>query len=373
MNSLETNVVEDSINFSYFDVQNLVIDHSFSNEEIESIKDLVFSPNNLQQIYFKGDCDYKTIELVKNLLTISDYAVDSAIEKYILIDLTPKELLMLLSSTFKNPSTWNVPYSKNEDTYELTDIPRYRTLNTFIRKLFNGNLSQTEQIMKVYDEIKLFEFDTESTNTQLPDIVSDKKTNSYGFNFLFTYILKSFGYKTSIAKIDSKGEESYISLVEVNDPKYNIYGLYIFDPSMDNLPKEKYDNNDIRRVNYNYFMLPLSVFLRNKYGDSLTGALSLLAIDDLKYSEEKKENCKSNAVLKEVEQLLKVFNIDYSKLHEKLKNSKPISIEQLLEMVTVLYQNKLNDIIKDNYLNRKEELFSKDTEEELNSFVEKEK
>ena len=67
MNILESKEIDDSLSFDYFDVQNLLIDHSFSNEEIDNYKDLIFSPNSLRQIYFKGSCDLKTIELIKDL------------------------------------------------------------------------------------------------------------------------------------------------------------------------------------------------------------------------------------------------------------------------------------------------------------------
>ena len=77
--------------FAYFDVQNLSIDHSLSSKEIEQYKDLIFSPNGLRQVYFKDSCDLKTILLIKNLLTISDYIDNFKVEKYVLINLSPED------------------------------------------------------------------------------------------------------------------------------------------------------------------------------------------------------------------------------------------------------------------------------------------
>ena len=55
MNVLE--LEKDEEIFSYFDVQNLSVNHKSTPEDIEQYKDLIFSPNSLHQVYFKDDCD----------------------------------------------------------------------------------------------------------------------------------------------------------------------------------------------------------------------------------------------------------------------------------------------------------------------------
>ncbi|MBR4672705.1 MAG: hypothetical protein IKO78_05875 [Bacilli bacterium] len=372
MNVLETKEVNDSFSFDYFDVQNLVIDHSFSSEELESYKDLIFSPNSLQQIYFKGSCGLDTIELVKNLLTISEYIDDRKVEKYLLVDLSPQDVKTFLTFSFENPSTWKVPYQKVDDTYKLTDIPRFRTLQSYIRKLDDRNLSAVEQIMKIYDEVKLMEYVDTKDIDQLPEIVSKRQTNSYGFNALFTHILRTLGYNAFVGKTESDDGISYISVVEVVDPIYHLDGIYFFDPSMDSLSKEKYEDNTVRRMNYNFFMCPLSLIKRNKFNERFVGALSLLEISDLKYSEEKRDVCKDKKSLKELSLILKAFNRTYENLHNRLKRSKPISIDMIIKIAEKLYGDKHSGVVRDNYILRKEELFDKDTEEELNEFLEDE-
>lgn len=372
MNILESKKIDDSLSFDYFDVQNLLIDHSFSNEEIDSYKDLIFSPNSLRQIYFKGSCDMKTIELVKNLLTISEYTDDSKVEKYILVDLDPRELKAFLDSTFEHPSTWKIPYEKDDDTYKLTDIPRYRTIKSFVDKLNDTELSCVEQILKVYDEIKLMEFDDTCKEDQLSDIISGKKANNYGFNLLFYYVMKSLGFKTFLGKTESNGTTSYITLVEVVDPAYRIDGIYVFDPSMDSLPKSKYEGIEVRRINYNLFMCSLSTYDRNTFDERLTGALGLLSIEDLKYSEEKKDTCKNGRVLKEIDIATSAFGLSYTDLHERLKNTQPVSVNKLVKIVEKVHPGVHTDILKENYIARKEDLFTKDTKEELDEFVREE-
>ena len=372
MNILESKTIDDSLSFDYFDVQNLLIDHSFSNEEIDSYKDLIFSPNSLRQIYFKGSCDMKTIELVKNLLTISEYTDDSKVEKYILVDLDDRELKSFLDSTFEHPSSWKIPYEKDDDTYKLTDIPRYRTIKSFVDKLNDAELSCAEQILKIYDVIKLMEFDDTCKEDQLSDIINGKKANNYGFNLLFYYVMKNLGFKAFLGKTESNGNASYITLVEVVDPTYRIDGIYVFDPSMDSLPKSRYESIEVRRINYNLFMCPLSTYERNTFGEKLTGALGILSIDDLKYSEEKKDTCKNGRVLKEIDTVTSSFGLSYTDLHERFKNTQPISVNKLVKMVEKVHPEVHTDILKENYLARKEDLFTKNTKEELDEFVREE-
>ena len=44
---------------NYFNVQNLSFDHPLTSSEIEEFKTIIFSINDLTQIYFKGTIDFK--------------------------------------------------------------------------------------------------------------------------------------------------------------------------------------------------------------------------------------------------------------------------------------------------------------------------
>ena len=357
--------------FAYFDVQNLSIDHSLSFKEIEQYKDLIFSPNGLKQIYFKDNCDLKTILLIKNLLTISDYIDNFKVEKYVLIDLKNEEYNTLINEKYEYPVTWKVPIEKDDDNIILTDIPKIRIINTFIEKL-KGDYSSIEQVMKVYDTIKLFDYDEEN-EFQYPDIIRNKKTNSKGMNKLFSYILNKLGYKTFVGRIKNKDEESYISLVEIKDNKYKLDGIYLFDPSMDTLSKEKYLKEDVRKINYNFFGLNLLTMNRLIYHDQLEGILSILSLEDIDYATEKEEICKDNTILKEERKILDIFNLSFNELYEKIKNTKQISVDKILKISDELYKDKkekYNDYLKNNYNSRKEELFEKNTDEELKDYIE---
>ena len=374
MNVLETS--KDEEQFAYFDVQNLSIDHSLIMSEIDEYKDLIFSPNSLEQIYFKGDCDVETIELVKDLLSISEYVDDSRIDKYIILRLRGDEINRLLNSTYENPSTWNMPYERENDNYSLTDIPHYRAMNAFINRILNINLSTLEQVMKVYDEIKLMDFDQEEEFTSLPDLVIKRKANSYGMNRLFAYVLSTMGFKTFIGETIQNDVKSYVTLVEIKDEKYNIDGIYLFDPSMDTLSKDDYKSDSIRRINYNFFCIPLSFMSRLTYDEKLLDILSLLAIEDTDYSSEKLENSRSKSIRQSLEALLNSFRSDYETIHNRVRDSKEIDLSTIVRINDEVYSNKpekYNEYLKENFTTRKKELFVKEVKEELEDFIEEEK
>ena len=374
MNFLETTENDDS--FAYFDVQNLSIDHSLIMSEIEEYKDLIFSPNSLRQIYFKNDVDVDTIELIKNLLSISEYVDDSKIEKFILLDLSKEDLDKLLKESYENPSTWKLPYEIEDDCYTLTDVPNYRTMNAFIDKIRNNNYSPVEIIMKVYDEVKLMDYIQDDEEELLPEIIIGKKANSFGMNKLFSYILTSFGFKTFMGETVLDGNKSFVTLVGIKDTKYNICGIYLFDPSMDTLPKETYKTDSIRKINYNFFLLPLCCMTRLKYGEKLHNLLSLLAIEDTEYSKEKVENSKVKKIQEEVKRLIATFGVSYEKIHDTIKGSKKVDIDTIIRINDTLYSNKnekYNQYLKQNYNIRKDDLFEKETEEEINDFIKEEK
>ena len=360
---------EEDNSFMYFDVQNLSIDHSLTSKEIERYKDLIFSPNSLQQIYFKGNCDLKTIEVIKSLLTISEYVDDSKIDKYILLDLDTEKKNKILDDVYEHPDKWQLPYETEDDCFTLTDIPTYRTMNQYINKLIDKELSPIEQVMKIYDQVKLMDFEANDSMDLLTDIIMKKKTNSYGMNKLFSYVLNLLGYNT-IMGVTEKND--FFTFVDIKDSKYDLDGIYVFDPSMDYLSREDYSKDSVRRINYNYFGNTLDSLNRVVYDEKPVGILAILSIDDKDFSVEKAENIKSNKLLREKEKILKTFNLDYKGLYDRINNTKRIDVDKIISINDVLYDEKkenYNHVLKENYLTRKKELFNKDTQEELDEIV----
>ena len=128
MNGLESINYDELLGSNYYAVQHLLINGPLSPKTIECYKNIIFSPNAIRQIYFIGECDIDTVELIKSLLSISEYIDDETVEKYILVNFSEEELSKLLNGTYENPSTWQIIYYNNDKNYRLIDIPRYRSI-----------------------------------------------------------------------------------------------------------------------------------------------------------------------------------------------------------------------------------------------------
>lgn len=356
----------------YFDVQNLSIDHSLSLDEIEEYKDLIFSPNSISQIYFKKGTDKESVELVKNLLSISDYIIDQNVEKYVLVDMDKKELEDFLNSSYENPSSWSLPYENNNSSFSMVDIPMFRVLVSYIKSLENENLSPLEMVMKVYDRVKMFDYSSETEERKLPDIIRTRTANQKEYNELFAYILNYMGFKTFIGTVKSKdGKTSLITLVDIKDSKHQIDGIYLFDPSMDSLSKEDYKDEEIRKMNYNFFGLNVCLINKSKYEDTLSNVLALIALDNYDYSYDKINTTENKELLKEIKNILNAFNISYKELYERIRSSMSIDCDKIVEVNNIIkpvdpeIEKRRSHFIKENYKLRKKELFESDFEEEL--------
>ena len=375
---LESCDVENS--FDYFNVQNISFDHPLSTEEIEQFKSIVFSLNNLSQVYFKGTIDVESIEIIKNLLSISSFIDDRIVEKYIVSIFSRDDLNKILSSNYENPSTWHVAYDVDDNSFALADIPKCRSFYSYVDRInilsnLEG-LSDFEKILRVYDIVKMYEYSNDSSvSNLLPDIIDSGVANSYGFNKLFSYILSNLGFSSFIGREkDALGVESYVTLVDIKDEKYNIDGIYLFDPSMDTLPKANYKSEDIRRINYNYFGLNLTDIDYSSYGDMLSGALGILSINDYDYSEEKRSMNKDSLISKEFSLLSRTFLLRYPELYERIHSTEPIPIDSVVMAIENVYGDNKNvddyfSLIRENYDSRKSELFIPKTEEVLSKLL----
>ena len=110
--------------------------------------------------------------------------------------------------------------------------------------------------MFVYDRVKyrLYEDDLDDINSSrdLDKVLNGDKIVCAGYSNLFTAVLTSLGIN-SIPVIDLNIKHQR-SLAYIKDAKYNIDGVYAFDPTWDKR-KSKDDINYIDR--YDYFLMPL--------------------------------------------------------------------------------------------------------------------
>ena len=174
----------------FFDIQNLYFDHPLSVEEINEFKTVMIGFSSLSQIYFKDDVDVASIEKIKNLLHLSSSLNDSKIEKIITCNLSEEETNYIVNSNYENPDTWSISYYRDGNNFLVDTIPRVREFFGYINKIRNiirkEKLTPLEKIFRVYDIVKLFDYVDDNKTYSFPDIIIDNKTNSKGFNKLFS-------------------------------------------------------------------------------------------------------------------------------------------------------------------------------------------
>ncbi len=164
---------------------------------------------------------------------------------------------------------YNVETLKNKDIYidyqpENTPISIYKLyklsqlINSISSNIEKYNLSNLETIMYVYDIVKsnIYKKDTEDyKNSRDLDRILLEETDTIvcsGFSNLMIAILASLEIKAK--PLISYTAKHQRLMIYVKDKKYNINGIYVFDPTWDN----KKDQNDQHYLQkYNYFCMPL--------------------------------------------------------------------------------------------------------------------
>ena len=347
----------------YVGITNLDFRTSLSKDDLEEVKRMLFSINTLLQVSFKDGVKVSDIENIKHILELSPMCNDSKIEKMILRDNTPEDIKKILSIPYLNPDTWHISYQVKDGTYMITTLPNYRVMEEYINIVLScvkDDMSILEKVKEVYDFVKLLEFD-ENGSTRIPDIIIQRKTNSFGFNLLFSEILKRIGIFSYIGEISRDSNIEYITLLDIKDDKYNINGMYIFDPASDSIPKELYKSDAIRKINYNFFGLTLNEIVNTKYNDKLIGTLSILSSDSLEFSHRKID-------VKDKKKIEDIFGYSYDKVYERIKKTEKIKDNKLLELfISTIHEDdflglnrNINDLLTNNYFLRKNEMFKEE-------------
>ena len=367
----EDNLVE------FFDIQNLYFDHPLSIDELNELKEVLFGFSNLSQMYFKEDVDLKSIEKVKNLILMSSTIKDSKIEKIVTCNLKENELYKFVTSRFENPDTWTISYYHDGTNYYVDTIPNVRELLSYMKRIksivVKEELTPLEKVLRVYDIVKLIDYEDSNKEYTFPEIITSNKSNSKGFNRLFNYILKSINIDAFLSTIkDSDGNKNLINLVRIVDKKYNINGYYLFDPSMDTLPKDSYKEN-LRIINYNYFGIKLEDFNLNKYGDTLTGVLSILSINNYDYAKERLVTQKGLKIKRELNKFLTLFNDNLNNIYNDIHRCNDIDIKVIIKLCESVYEGILKEdflkMIKSNYLDRNKDLFNPSIHDEFKKML----
>ena len=351
-------------------IQTFSFDHNLTSGEILDIEENANLYKNVNHIYFKDSIDIDSINNVKSILESSSVINDEKIEKYILIDYSKEELDKLLDINYMNPNTWKIYYTRCDgikDIYSIVECRKLREyFNNFLKEYDLDSFSPLDAICLIYDKVKLLDY-KDKKNTLL-EIIEDNSTNSYGYNLLFQEFLDRINIKSYIEKVKSNENNRFISVVKIDDSKYKIKGIYLFDPFMDSLSKNDYDEI-FRRINYSYFLLNIDSFHNTIYNESLSGILKIFINPKEDMFKDHLEELKLFDK-KDIDRFNYVFGNDYLSLYKIVKNSTIVDISTLFKII----ENTLNkagylnidnleilELIKKNYNLKYIEMFDKES------------
>lgn len=351
----------------YVGVTNLDFKTHLSKDELVEVQNLIFSINTLLQVTFKDGTGICDIEDVKHMIELSPMCDDKKIEKLILRKNTREELKKILSMPYQNPNSWHIAYDIKENNYMLTTIPNYRIMEEYIDIVLScvkDDMSPLEKIKEIYDFVKLLDL-KDKGSSRLPDVIRTRIADNLGFSLLLKELLNRIGISSYVAEINRSQKENII-IAYVKDEKYHLNGLYVFDPASDSIPKAPYNSEAIRKVNYNFFAIPLYDIENTKDQDKLMGITKFLVSDSLDYAERQIDQ-------KERKNLEKNLCKKYDELFAIVKKTKRITDEKKLDLIiSTLHQEdflginrNIEELIKNNYYLRKKEIFNEDNDSEM--------
>ena len=236
---------------------------------------------------------------------------------------------------------YNIKIDYQEQNYEINVSDLYN-ISSIVEKtskeIEKYNLSPIEKIIYVYDIVKKNIY-KKSDKDISECIVLDKVLHSDfivcgGYSNLFNAILKNLEIKA--IPLISVSANHQRSLVYIEDNKYNIKGVYVFDPTFDS----RKDNNYIN--NYAYFGFRLKDSEKDCPCD-IYKVISLSFNNVLKlYENENVEEFEANIdVINTIDKLIKFIDGDYDKFNESIIYYE-FSSESARSKTLEIYQNYID-------------------------------
>lgn len=192
----------------------------------EELNDLLMNPNTIKEINCYN-LSTDNLEYVKYLIELSPYCKDDLITKNIYGNITPE----FIKDNYRYPETWNTTYKMKDDKYFLTSLVIHKKFASKLQGILNylvkAKASPLEIIKVIYDEIKMLP--KEKSDSELESFI--KGTDNYAV--LLTFIFKTMGIRA--VTIDD------YTFSYVIDSKYDVKGIYLFNPELDRQKREAYD------------------------------------------------------------------------------------------------------------------------------------
>lgn len=222
--------------------------------------------NNYEVLYFY---DPLSEEEISNLKYIGKQVKKISIEYNdfrnilkVISNLSNVEVVIKVEDKFDFPFEYfeqfdNVFVENNREKYLVKYvIEQEAKLEKLVKNIKNSNLSLLEKYLAVYDIVKKFKQYKENEENlnqsrKLYELLDNKYIVCLGFAKLLEDLLRRIGIKAvnSVVEVILNGNEleNYNAgharvLVYLNDPKYNIKGYFVADPTWDNKMNENYYN-----------------------------------------------------------------------------------------------------------------------------------
>lgn len=156
------------------------------------------------------------------------------------------EDLNSLLSIFGNHKDYKVAIEGNSEYVTIEEYEKtVQAINQIVNKIKKYNLSPLEQIMYAYDLVrdrvytKEGEDESKSTSRDLSKALLGDKIVCVGYAVIFEKVLDELGIKNSTVILLRKDKTSghIRNMIFVDDPKYDIDGVYFFDATWDSKKK----------------------------------------------------------------------------------------------------------------------------------------
>ena len=212
---------------------------------------------------FDDECVFVNIDTFNNLELLKEF-INKVKNMEIVIKVNDTERVFNFISSLDEDEIDNVyiNYQFNSDVASVKDYKNMISkINSLVHTIKSLNLSELETVMVVYDIVKANEykkksFDDPSLTRAVHNVVLGDGCVCAGFSNYFNFLLNEFGIKSYpvILNHDNRDSRHQRSIMYINDDKYGVNGIYMFDPTYDCKKNDNYVNN------YDYFLQSVSYF-----------------------------------------------------------------------------------------------------------------
>lgn len=201
---------------------------------------------------------------------------------------------------YLNSLARKLPVEIDYGTNISTDVEGFTAMREtidWIKEIIPENLSQIEKVAYITDVLKTLEYAEDNKNTDnsryIPNIIKTGKIVCAGYSEFAVQLFKELGINCVRQGLETKDSKGNIAaharvIARIDDDKYNIHGIYVFDPTWDSVKtnlsrvskdgkelittvttegtvEERYDALSL----YRYFLVPLDEYETRFPNDTL--------------------------------------------------------------------------------------------------------